>query len=74
LVPFYPTAGDVENVMVRGTAFSNLRPVYIYLSHVRNDAVLRNYNFGAYTYWGDRIKFTDSIEFKHFAPLTSKTR
>ncbi len=73
-VPFDPTAGDVENVMVRGTAFSNLRPVYIYLSHVRNDAVLRNYNFGAYTYWGDRIKFTDSIEFKHFAPLTSKTR
>ncbi len=73
-VPFDPTAGDVENAMVRGNAFSNLRPVYIYLSHVRNDAVLRNYNFAAYTYWGDRIKFTDSIEFKHFAPWTSLNR
>jgi transglutaminase-like putative cysteine protease len=70
-VPFDPTAGDVKNVMTRGNAFSNLQPVYIYLSHVRNDPVLRNYNFGAYTYWGDRIKFTDSVEFKHFAPWTS---
>jgi len=73
-VPFDPTAGDVENVMMRGMAFSNLRPVYIYVSHVRNDPVLRNYSFGAYRYWGDRITFKDSIDFKHFAPLTSKSR
>ncbi len=73
-VPFDPSAGDVKNVMIRGTAFSNLRPVYIYLSCVRNDPVLRNYNFGAYTYWGDRVKLTDSIEFKHLAPLTSPNR
>jgi hypothetical protein len=73
-VPFDPTAGDVQNVMVRGNAFSNLRPVYIYLSCVRSDPILRNGNFGAYTYWGDRIKFTDSIEFKHFAPLISLDR
>jgi transglutaminase-like putative cysteine protease len=73
-VPFDPTAGDVRNVMVRGTLFSNLRPVYIYFSHVRSDAVLRNYNLGAYTYWGERIKITDSIEFKHFAPWTSLNR
>jgi len=73
-VPFDPTAGDVENVMVRGNAFSNLQPVYIYLSCVRSDPVLRNCNFGAYTYWGDRIKVTDSIEFKHLAPWTSLNR
>jgi len=70
-VPFDPTAGDVENALMRGMAFSNMRPVYIYVSHIRNDPVLRNYNFGAYRYWGDRITFKDSIEFKHFAPLIS---
>ena len=68
------SAGDVGNVMIRGNAFGNLRPVYIYLSHVHNDEVLGNYNFGAYTYWGDRIKLKDSIEFIHFAPLPSKSR
>ena len=73
-VPFDPTAGDVENVMVRGMAFSNMRPGYIYVSHVRNDPVLRNYNFGAYRYWGDRITFKDSIEFKQYAPLIPETR
>ena len=73
-VPFDPSTGDVKNAIIRGTAFSNLRPVYIYLSHIRNDNVLGNYNFGAYTYWGDRIKFKDSIEFKHIAPLPSKSR
>ncbi|OHB82644.1 MAG: hypothetical protein A2Z38_01645 [Planctomycetes bacterium RBG_19FT_COMBO_48_8] len=72
-VPFDPSTGDVKNAIMRGTAFSNLRPVYIYLSHVRNDAVLGKYNFGAYKYWGDKIKFTNSIEFKHFAPLIPKT-
>lgn len=73
-VPFDPTAGDVGNPIVRGNAFSNLPPVYIYLSHVRSDPVLRNYNFAAYTYYGDRIKITDSVEFKHPAPWTSPNR
>ena len=73
-VPFDPSTGDVRNAIIRGKAFSNLPPVYIYLSHVRNDPVLGKYNFAAYTYWGDKIKFSDSIEFKHFAPLTSKSR
>lgn len=73
-VPFDPTAGDVTNPIVRGNAFSNLPPVYIYLSHVRNDPVLRNYNFAAYTYYGDRIKVTDSVEFKPFAPWSTPSR
>ncbi|UCC99992.1 MAG: transglutaminase domain-containing protein [Phycisphaerales bacterium] len=73
-VPFDPTAGDVENVMIRGMAFSRMRPAYIYVSHVRNDPVLRNYNFGAYRYWGDRITFKDSIEFRPSAPLFPETR
>ena len=73
-VPFDPSKGDARNAIIRGKAFSNLPPVYIYLSHVRNDPVLGKYNFAAYKYWGDKIKFSDSIEFKHFAPLTSKNR
>ena len=73
-VPFDPSKGDAKNVIIRGKAFSNLRPVYIYLSGIRNDAVLGKYNFGAYTYWGDRIKCTDSIEFKHTALHFQKHR
>ncbi|MHC4205296.1 MAG: transglutaminase-like domain-containing protein [Planctomycetota bacterium] len=71
-VPFDPSNGDIRNPLIRGRAFSNLRPVYIYLSGIRNDELLGRYNFGAYKYWGDRIKFKDSIEFKHFAPLNTK--
>lgn len=63
-VPFDPSNGDIRNPLIRGRAFSNLRLAYIYLSGIRNDALLGRYNFGTYTYWGDRIKFTDSIEFK----------
>jgi len=73
-VPFDPSTGDVRNTIIRGTAFSNLRPAYIYLSHIRNDPVFGKYNFGAYKYWGDKINLKDSIEFKHFAPLSSKSR
>lgn len=73
-VPFDPSTGDLRNAIIRGTAFSNLRSAYIYLSHIRNDPVLGKYNFGAYKYWGDKIKLTDSIEFKHFAPLSLKPR
>jgi len=63
-VPFDPSTGDVRNVIIRGKAFSNLRPAYIYLSNIRNDPIFGKYNFGAYKYWGDKIKLTDSIEFK----------
>lgn len=73
-VPFDPSNGDIKNPLIRGRAFSNLRPAYIYLSGIRNDSLLGRYNFGAYTYRGDRIKFTDSIEFKHTAPHSRNNR
>jgi len=63
-VPFDPTSGATSNVMIRGRAFSRMWPVYIYLSHIRNDEMLDNYGFGAYRYWGDRVRFKDSIEFR----------
>ena len=67
-VPFDPSNGDIRNPLIRGRAFSNLRLSYIYLSGIRNDSLLGKYNFGAYTYRGDRIKFKDSIEFKQTYP------
>lgn len=63
-VPFDPTSGDIKNTFLRNRAFDRLNPVYIYLSYIRNDEVLRNYNFYRYTYRGDRVRLKDSIEFK----------
>lgn len=73
-VPIDPTAGDMSGAMFRDRAFGRLRPVYIYLSHVRNDPVLKNHNFGAFRYWGDKVKLTDSIEFKFPDPPTINSR
>ncbi len=63
-VPFDPSTGDIENTIIRNRAFGRMRPAYIYLSYIRNDEVLHNYNFSLYRYWGDRVRLKDSIEFK----------
>jgi len=63
-VPFDPSTGDKDGVIIRNRAFGRMRPAYIYLSYIRNDEVLRSYNFSLYRYWGDRVRFKDSIEFK----------
>ncbi len=73
-VPFDPSMGDIKNAIIRGRVFSSMRPVYIYLSHIRNDEVLGNYNFGMYRYWGDRPRLKESIEFKRSAPPIPKIR
>jgi transglutaminase-like putative cysteine protease len=73
-IPFDPSAGDVKSTTARDNAFSSLQPMYIYLSHVRNDPVLHNYSFGVYTYRGDKIKYTDSVEFKQSAPAIPDSR
>lgn len=73
-VPIDPTAGDMGNTMFRNRAFARMRPVYIYFSHIRNDSVLKNHNFGAYTYWGDKVTLTDKIEFKFPKQPTTDSR
>ncbi len=73
-VPFDPSGGDVENFIFRNRAFDRMRPVYLYLTNIRNDDVLGNYHFARYTYWGDRARLTDSIEFKQPSPPFQKTR
>ncbi len=72
-VPFDPSWGDVENIIFRNRAFDSMRPAYIYLTYIRNDEVLNNYQFAGYTYWGDRARLTDSIKFKQPSPRFQKT-
>ena len=73
-VPFDPAAGDMKSLVFRNRAFGRMRPVYIYLSHIRNDYVLDNRNFGTFKYWGDRVSLTDSVEFRFPAPSTRASR
>jgi len=73
-VPFDPSWGDVSNFILRDRAFSRMRPVYMYLNHIRNDEVINNYHFAGYKYWGDRARVKDSIEFKRISPTFPKTR
>ena len=73
-VPFDPAAGDMNSPIFRNRAFGRMRPVYIYLSHIRNDYVLDNHNFGTYRYRGDRVRLTDSVEFTFPAPSSRESR
>jgi transglutaminase-like putative cysteine protease len=73
-VPFDPSTGDIKNAIIRARAFSRMRPVYIYLSHIRNDKVLRYHSFGAYTYRGDRPRLKESVDFKVLTPAAPRTR
>ena len=73
-VPFDPSWGDMKNFMLRDMAFSRMRPVYLYLTNIRNDEIINNYQFAGYTYWGDRARVKDSIEFKRISSTFPKTR
>ncbi|MBW7990300.1 MAG: transglutaminase domain-containing protein [Planctomycetes bacterium] len=73
-VPFDPSCGDVKNFILRDRAFSRMRPVYMYLNHIRNDEVINNSHFAGYKYWGDRARVKDSIEFKRISPTFPKAR
>lgn len=73
-VPFDPSWGDIENFILRDRAFSMMRPVYMYLNHIRNDEVINNSHFAGYKYWGDKARVKDSIEFKRISPTFPNTR
>lgn len=67
-VPFDPSRGDLQSAAARTRAFETLRPVYVYLSHIRNDPVLHNGHFYFFTYWGDKLNLKDTIEFEPLDP------
>jgi transglutaminase-like putative cysteine protease len=73
-VPFDPSWGDMEDSIFRNRAFGVLRPVYIYLTGIRNDPGLHNNHFYTYMYWGDKVKLEDSIEFKRSVQHLPKSR
>lgn len=62
-VPFDASWGDTEDAFTRKAAFERLKPVYIYLANMRNDPVLHNHHFFAYTYRGEKAAMTDSVKF-----------
>jgi transglutaminase-like putative cysteine protease len=73
-VPFDPSCGDVKNFILRDRAFSRMRPVYMYLNHIRNDEVVNNSHFAGYKFWGDRARVKDSVKFKRISPTFPKAR
>jgi len=63
-VPFDPSWGDTEDKFIRNMAFERLQPAYVYLSHIRNDPVLYDHHFYAYSYYGSNGSFTNSVKFR----------
>ncbi len=61
-VPVDPAFGDVKNGPSR--PLDVLRPIYMYLSHIRNDEMLGNYHFSWYYYHGEKINVKDSAKIK----------
>jgi transglutaminase-like putative cysteine protease len=73
-VPLDPASGDKTNPAYRDMTFGRMPPVYVYLTHVRNDYVLDYHNFGTFKYWGDKVRLTDSVEFRFPAPSAAHSR
>lgn len=63
-VPFDTSKGDVKIASLREKLFNTLETKYIYFSNLRNDGALQNFHYGLFTYFGDQVKVTDSIEFE----------
>lgn len=59
-VPFDPTYDD-NNGSSPETTFENLKDTYIYMSFIRNDAMLNGYHYYYYSYWGDELKVEKKI-------------
>jgi len=59
-VPF-DTIYDDNNGSSQSTTFKNLSNIYIYTGYERNDSVLFNYHYYAYTYYGDNIEVIKTI-------------
>ncbi|MHC4646472.1 MAG: transglutaminase-like domain-containing protein [Planctomycetota bacterium] len=70
-VPVDPSWSDVEDKAFRTTALETMRPVYVYLTHFRGDAVMNNNHYFSYIYWGDKPELTDSTELRQITELLS---
>ena len=61
-VPFDPTWADVQYKSAR--EFHYMHSAYLYLTHIRNDEILHNYNIWLLWRWGGNVEIKDSIVFK----------
>ncbi len=68
-VPFDPSKGDVKNSALKDRLFSTLEPVYVYFSHIRNDEVLKDFHYCSFTYFGEPVSVTDTVDFELIRPL-----
>jgi len=62
-VPFDASWGDVDIEWIRNNYFDHMRPVYLYLSNIRNDKTLYNNHFFAYIYYSKGITIEDTVRF-----------
>jgi transglutaminase-like putative cysteine protease len=62
-VPFDPTYGDVAQQSVKDNRFENLKPIYIYLSSIRNDELMDKAITMTGIFVGD-VQVNDSLEFR----------
>lgn len=62
-VPFDPTYGDVMQKTIRDNRFENLKPIYIYLSSIRNDELMDKAITMTGIFIGD-VQVNDSLEFR----------
>lgn len=62
-VPFDLTYGDVKEKSAKSKRFKNLKPIYIYLTNIRNDPLLEE-AISVRGIWIGEIKMQDSIEFR----------
>ena len=62
-VPFDLIYDDVEQKSAKNERFQNLRPIYIYLTNIRNDPILRE-SITAHGFWIGQINLQESITFR----------
>ena len=63
-VPF-DTIYDDNNGDSGSTTFQDLQNIYIYTSFIRNDDLLYNYHYYAYSYYGDNVKINKIVTVKN---------
>ncbi len=63
-VPFDPTLAAAKDRLLREMRFYNLKPKYIYFSHIRNDAVIGNSHYCAWWTWGGEVTVKDTVQIR----------
>lgn len=71
-VPFDPTLAAAKDLWLRSMNYYSLKPNYIYLSHIRNDAVIGNSHYCAWWSWGGEVTVKDTVQIRPL-PLAGRS-